>query len=228
MKHAKRFLAALLAGVLALAAFTGCSGLLNFATVQVNTEEAQALMKQVSPALQYDTQLEYAAERIAQWMTEEVTNLTTADGQLVRKVQLDPGTGNMNPGISVNEFISDSTNGSLYLSSNVKIALTMDNSGNPYYDPGRLYAPAAQDAVEALRSEAEGCTAGWARCSLNTAAGPMWWRCSCNKNKGSAPFRCAASGGSFSVRRKRTKWAKQYDLCIKCKNIQVKFLQLFS
>lgn len=99
MKHAKRFLAALLAGVLALAAFTGCSGLLNFATVQVNTEEAQALMKQVSPALQYDTQLEYAAERIAQWMTEEVTNLTTADGQLVRKVQLDPGTGNMNPGI---------------------------------------------------------------------------------------------------------------------------------
>lgn len=98
MKHAKRFLAALLAGVLALAAFTGCSGLLNFATVQVNTEEAQALMKQVSPALQYDTQLEYAAERIAQWMTEEVTNLTTADGQLVRKVQLDPGTGNMNPG----------------------------------------------------------------------------------------------------------------------------------
>ena len=149
---------ALLAGVLALAAFTGCSGLLNFATVQVNTEEAQALMKQVSPALQYDTQLEYAAERIAQWMTEEVTNLTTADGQLVRKVQLDPGTGNMNPGISVNEFISDSTNGSLYLSSNVKIALTMDNSGNPYYDPGRLYAPAAQDAVEALRSEAEGCS----------------------------------------------------------------------
>lgn len=91
-------------------------------------------------------------------MTEEVTNLTTADGQLVRKVQLDPGTGNMNPGISVNEFISDSTNGSLYLSSNVKIALTMDNSGNPYYDPGRLYAPAAQDAVEALRSEAKGCS----------------------------------------------------------------------
>lgn len=158
MKHAKRFLAALLAGVLALAAFTGCSGLLNFATVQVNTEEAQALMKRVSPALQYDTQLEYAAERIAQWMTEEVTNLTTADGQLVRKVQLDPGTGNMNPGISVNEFISDSTNGSLYLLSNVKIALTMDNSGNPYYDPGRLYAPAAQDAVEALRSEAKGCS----------------------------------------------------------------------
>ena len=115
-------------------------------------------LKRVSPALQYDTQLEYAAERIAQWMTEEVTNLTTADGQLVRKVQLDPGTGNMNPGISVNEFISDSTNGSLYLSSNVKIALTMDNSGNPYYDPGRLYAPAAQDAVEALRSEAEGCS----------------------------------------------------------------------
>lgn len=113
MKHAKRFLAALLAGVLALAAFTGCSGLLNFATVQVNTEEAQALMKRVSPALQYDTQLEYAAERIAQWMTEEVTNLTTADGQLVRKVQL---------------------------------------------DPGRLYAPAAQDAVEALRSEAEDCS----------------------------------------------------------------------
>lgn len=227
MKHAKRFLAALLAGVLALAAFTGCSGLLNFATVQVNTEEAQALMKQVSPALQYDTQLEYAAERIAQWMTEEVTNLTTADGQLVRKVQLDPGTGNMNPGISVNEFISDSTNGSLYLSSNVKIALTMDNSGNPYYDPGRLYAPAAQDAVEALRSEAEDCSRMGA-VFMNTAAGPMWWRCSCNKNKGSAPFRCAASGGSFSVRGKRTKRAEQYDLCIKCKNIQVKFLQLFS
>ena len=98
MKHAKRFLAALLAGVLALAAFTGCSGLLNFATVQVNTEEAQALMKRVSPALQYDTQLEYAAERIAQWMTEEVTNLTTADGQLVRKVQLDPGHRQHEPG----------------------------------------------------------------------------------------------------------------------------------
>lgn len=227
MKHAKRFLAALLAGVLALAAFTGCSGLLNFATVQVNTEEAQALMKQVSPALQYDTQLEYAAERIAQWMTEEVTNLTTADGQLVRKVQLDPGTGNMNPGISVNEFISDSTNGSLYLSSNVKIALTMDNSGNPYYDPGRLYAPAAQDAVEALRSEAEGCSRMGA-VFIEYSGGTYVVALSCNINKGSAPFRCAASGGSFSVRRKRTKWAKQYDLCIKCKNIQVKFLQLFS
>ena len=158
MKHAKRLLACLLAGVLTLAVFTGCSGFLNFATVQTSTDDAKALMNAIDPALEYDDRLEYAAQRLADWMAQEPLQLGTENGQFLRRVPLTADSGNMAPGITVNEFIDRSTDGLLYLSSNVKIGMTMNNEGNPYYDPGRLYAPAMTDAAQTLSSYAEGCS----------------------------------------------------------------------
>lgn len=46
MKHARKWLACLLAGVLALAVLAGCSALMG-GTVQKDTEQAKALMKEV-------------------------------------------------------------------------------------------------------------------------------------------------------------------------------------
>ena len=52
MKHARKWLACLLAGALALAVLTGCSALMG-GTVQKDTEQAKALMKEVDPSLTY-------------------------------------------------------------------------------------------------------------------------------------------------------------------------------
>ena len=62
MKHARKWLACLLAGALALAVLTGCSALMG-GTVQKDTEQAKALMKEVDPSLTYNTDLEDAASR---------------------------------------------------------------------------------------------------------------------------------------------------------------------
>lgn len=155
MKQVKTVLTGLLAGVLALAVFAGCS--LSFATVQTDPDAAKELMKQVDPELEYDDDLEYAAQRLAEWITEEPLKLIAQNGQLVRSVPLDADSGNMTAD-TVNDFIDRSTNGLLYLPLTVKIAMTMNNEGNPYYDPGRLYVPAAADAAQTLRSYADGCT----------------------------------------------------------------------
>lgn len=56
MKHARKWLACLLAGALALAVLTGCSALMG-GTVQKDTEQAKALMKEVGPSLTYNTDL---------------------------------------------------------------------------------------------------------------------------------------------------------------------------
>lgn len=60
MKHARKWLACLLAGALALAVLAGCSALMG-GTVQEDTEQAKALMKEVDPSLTYNTDLEDAA-----------------------------------------------------------------------------------------------------------------------------------------------------------------------
>jgi len=157
MKNWKKLLACGLALAFAVVAFTGCSSLLNFATVQTDTDEAKALMKEIDPNLTYDGTLEYAAERLANWLTEEPLQLSAADGQFVRRVQLSADSGNMTAD-NVNDFIDLSTSGMIYLPAQVKIALTMNNEGNPYYDPGRLYVPAAEGAAQTLQSYAEGCS----------------------------------------------------------------------
>ena len=67
MKHARKWLACLLAGALALAVLAGCSALMG-GTVQKDTEQAKALMKEVDPSLTYNTDLEDAASRMADWL----------------------------------------------------------------------------------------------------------------------------------------------------------------
>ena len=74
MKHARKWLACLLAGVLALAVLAGCSALMG-GTVQKDTEQAKALMKEVDPSLTYNTDLEDAASRLADWLVEDSTQL---------------------------------------------------------------------------------------------------------------------------------------------------------
>ena len=94
MKHARKWLACLLAGALALAVLTGCSALMG-GTVQKDTEQAKALMKEVDPSLTYNTDLEDAASRLADWLVEDSTQLTTQSGLLTRKVPMTTGSGAM-------------------------------------------------------------------------------------------------------------------------------------
>lgn len=74
MKHARKWLACLLAGALALAVLAGCSALMD-GTVQKDTEQAKALMKEVDSSLTYNTDLEDAASRLADWLVEDSTQL---------------------------------------------------------------------------------------------------------------------------------------------------------
>ena len=43
-------------------------------------------MKEVDPSLTYNTDLEDAASRLADWLVEDSTQLTTQSGLLTRKV----------------------------------------------------------------------------------------------------------------------------------------------
>lgn len=157
MKLWKKGLACLLTAALTLAMLTGCNGLGMIGTVQKDTDAAKELMQQIDPAMQYDDQLEYAAQRLADWMVEEPLKLGTSDGQLVRWVQLNADSGNMTA-TTINEFIDLSTSGRLCLPLTVKIGMTMNNDGNPYYDPGCVYAPAAEGAALTLHDMAAGCS----------------------------------------------------------------------
>lgn len=157
MKHAKTLLAALLASVLVLAALTGCSGLLQIATVQSDRSSAQALMKEIGTGLTYDTGLESDALALANWLAEEPSLLGTSDGWLMRKVAMDPNTGNMTP-TSINDFIAASSELMVNIPESCTIGMRMYCDGNPYYDPGRLYAPAAQGAAKTLADYASGCS----------------------------------------------------------------------
>ena len=91
MKHARKWLACLLAGALALAVLAGCSALMG-GTVQKDTEQAKALMKEVDPSLTYNTDLEDATSRLADWLVEDSTQLTTQSGLLTRKVPMTTGS----------------------------------------------------------------------------------------------------------------------------------------
>ena len=107
MKHARKWLACLLAGALALAVLAGCSALMD-GTVQKDTEQAKALMKEVDPSLTYNTDLEDAASRLADWLVEDSTQLTTQSGLLTRKVPMTTGSGAMLDK-NVYDFIDHST-----------------------------------------------------------------------------------------------------------------------
>ena len=152
MKHARKWLACLLAGALALAVLTGCSALMG-GTVQKDTEQAKALMKKVEPSLTYSTDLEDAASRLADWLVEDSTQLTTQSGLLTRKVPMTTGSGAMLD-TDVYEFIDHSTS-FLFLPQDVVIGLAMNNE---WGCTGYLYAPPLSEAGSALRSYAAGRT----------------------------------------------------------------------
>ena len=150
MKIWKKLLACAAAGALAAAVLTGCSGLGIVGTVQTDTEQAQQLMQEVDPALQYNETLEYAAQRIADWLVEESLQLTTSsDGQLVRRVPLSANDTMISD--TVNDFIADA--GGPWLANNVTIAMTKDNSG---WSTGYIFIPSRSGAADALREYAAG------------------------------------------------------------------------
>ena len=152
MKHARKWLACLLAGALALAVLTGCSALMG-GTVQKDTEQAKALMKKVGPSLTYSTDLEDAASRLAEWLVEEPGQLGTQSGLLTRKVPMTTGSGAM-LATNVYEFIDCSTS-FLFLPRDVVIGLAMNNE---WGFTGYLYAPPLSEAGSALCSYAAGRT----------------------------------------------------------------------
>ena len=152
MKHARKWLACLLAGALALAVLAGCSALMG-GTVQKDTEQAKALMKEVDPSLTYNTDLEDAASRLADWLVEDSTQLTTQSGLLTRKVPMTTGSGAMLD-TNVYDFIDHSTS-FLFLPRGVVIGLVLDNQSRAF--TGYLYAPPLSEAGSALRSYAAGC-----------------------------------------------------------------------
>ena len=136
---------------LALAVLTGCSALMG-GTVQKDTEQAKALMKEVAPSLTYNTDLEDAASRLADWLVEDSTQLTTQSGLLTRKVPMTTGSGAMLD-TNVYDFIDHSTS-FLFLPRGVVIGLAMNNE---WGFTGYLYAPPLSEAGSALRSYAAGC-----------------------------------------------------------------------
>ena len=152
MKHARKWLACPLAGALALAVLAGCSALMD-GTVQKDTEQAKALMKEVDPSLTYNTDLEDAASRLADWLVEDSTQLTTQSGLLTRKVPMTTGSGAMLDK-DVYDFIDHSTS-FLFLPRGVVIGLAMNNE---WGFTGYLYAPPLSEAGSALRSYAAGRT----------------------------------------------------------------------
>ena len=136
----------------ALAVLAGCSALMG-GTVQKDTEQAKALMKEVDPSLTYNTDLEDAASRLADWLVEDSTQLTTQSGLLTRKVPMTTGSGAMLD-TNVYDFIDHSTS-FLFLPRGVVIGLAMNNE---WGFTGYLYAPPLSEAGSALRSYAAGCT----------------------------------------------------------------------
>ena len=137
---------------LALAVLAGCSALMG-GTVQKDTEQAKALMKEVDPSLTYNTDLEDAASRLADWLVEDSTQLTTQSGLLTRKVPMTTGSGAMLD-TNVYDFIDHSTS-FLFLPRGVVIGLAMNNE---WGFTGYLYAPPLSEAGSALRSYAAGRT----------------------------------------------------------------------
>lgn len=154
MKLWKKGLACLLAAAFTLAVLTGCSGLLNLATVQTDAAAAAELMAQIDGSLQYSSRLEDQAERLADWLTEQPMQMGTSAGQFVRRVQLDANSGNMTAA-TVNEFLDDS-GAWLFLDADTVIGLTMDNQSSAF--TGYLYAPSLNDAAALLNTDAAGCT----------------------------------------------------------------------
>ena len=157
MKHARKWLACLLAGALALAVLAGCSALMG-GTVQKDTEQAKALMKEVDPSLTYNTDLEDAASRLADWLVEDSTQLTTQSGLLTRKVPMTTGSGAMLD-TNVYDFIDHSSISSniwVNIPSSVTIGLVLDNQSRAF--TGYLYAPAAGQAARSLSRCAAGCS----------------------------------------------------------------------
>ena len=157
MKHARKWLACLLAGALALAVLAGCSALMG-GTVQKDTKQAKALMEEVGPSLTYSTNLEDAASRLADWLVEEPGQLGTQSGLLARKVELTADSGNMTD-TNLNDFIDHSSISSniwVNIPSNVTIGLVLDNQSRAF--TGYLYAPAAGQAARSLSRCAAGCS----------------------------------------------------------------------
>ena len=152
MRNWKKRLACLLAGVLALAVFTGCSALGGLiATVKTSPDEAKALMKEIDPDLKYNDMLEYAAQRVADWLVAEPAALSVSEDRLVRRIPLSANDTMISD--TVNDFIADA--GGPWLSNNVTIAMTKDNSG---WATGYIYIPSQNGAAEALRSYAQDCS----------------------------------------------------------------------
>ena len=149
MKLWKKGLACLLTAALTLAVLTGCSGLGMIGTVQEDTDAAKALMQQVDSALQYDDQLEYAAQRIADWLIGEPMQLGASEGQLVRNVPLSANDTMVSD--TVNDFIADA--GGPWVANTVSMGMTKDNSG---WATGYIYIPNQTDAVQALQQAAAG------------------------------------------------------------------------
>lgn len=104
------------------------------------------------PQPDLNTDLEDAASRLADWLVEDSTQLTTQSGLLTRKVPMTTGSGAMLD-TNVYDFIDHSTS-FLFLPRGVVIGLAMNNE---WGFTGYLYAPPLSEAGSALRSYAAGC-----------------------------------------------------------------------
>ncbi len=156
MKHGKTVLAAF-AAALALAVLAGCSGVLA-GVVKQDAARAEALMKQIDTDLAYSTELENAAIRLADWLVEAPSQLSTQSGLLARKVELTADSGNMTD-TSVNAFVEHSSLQSdtwVSIPVNVTIGLVLDNQSRAF--TGYLYAPTADSAARSLAGYAAGCS----------------------------------------------------------------------
>lgn len=84
MKNWKKLLACMLAGVLALAVFTACTGTIATAKLQRATQENTAELRQKLGGLAYDENLNDDAYAIANWIAAKQVSLKATDDGLER------------------------------------------------------------------------------------------------------------------------------------------------
>lgn len=150
MKHAKKLLACLLAGVLALAVLTACDGVGAVATAGTDAEKGQALAQELGK--DYDESLENQAAQIANWVADS-TSLTTEGVELLRYVPLN--TDNMSYLYTDKNYFLD-LSGCTGILPSVTVGIRLSESN--VSSRANLYVPQLDGAQYTLTNDAAGST----------------------------------------------------------------------
>lgn len=151
MKHAKKLLACLLAGVLALAVFTACDGVGAVASAGTDAEKGQALAQELNIA--YTQELENKASEIASWMADS-TAVKQVNLELCRMVVISDESWGYWMNGDLNDFLYYA---GCYAAGDSSLSFGMRAEGDTLDRTAMLCFPQADNAA-ALAGYAAGCS----------------------------------------------------------------------